>query len=364
MKDKVGILTWHYYFNFGSSLQAFALQKLIEGLGYDVSIINYRNPRLDKRVWWKDIARRVLRNTIGQLSPRIRSKYSVPNALRFQERYLRQTNRFERPESLPSRIRGYRSLVYGADQIWAPNVYKPIYMGAYVPDGVRKVSYAASVGLNHIPDELADTYASNLSSFYAIAVREEEGRDLLKSRCDVDAQVVLDPTLMIEVQVYRNMERQLDVPIAGRYLFCYFLNKTHLYRERVEEYAKRHGLQIVGCSDKESDAEWMHRLENVGADQFLWLVDNAAAVFTDSYHGSIFSLLFHKDFWTLVRFAEDSPICQNSRIRQLQNYFGIGHRIISATSEMDESKAIDYELFERQLTELRLHSLTYLRKAL
>ena len=166
MKDKVGILTWHYYFNFGSSLQAFALQKLIEGLGYDVSIINYRDPRLDKRVWWKDIARRVLRNTIGLLSPRIRSKYSVPNALRFQERYLRQTNRFERPESLPFWIRGYRSLVYGADQIWAPNVYKPIYMGAYVPDGVRKVSYAASVGLNHIPDELADTYCpSNPDSY-------------------------------------------------------------------------------------------------------------------------------------------------------------------------------------------------------
>lgn len=364
MKDKVGILTWHYYFNFGSSLQAFALQKLIEGLGYDVRILNYRNPLLDKRIWWKDAARVVLCHTIGLFSQRVRNKYSISNAERFQKRYLRQTKRFENPECLPLHIKGYRSLVYGADQIWAPNVYKPIYMGAYVPDGVRKVSYAASVGLNHIPDELADTYASNLSSFHAIAVREEEGRDLLKSRCNVDAQVVLDPTLMIEVQVYRNMERPLDVPIAGEYLFCYFLNKTHQYRERVKEYAKRHGLQIVGCSDKESDAEWMYRLENVGADQFLWLVDNATAVFTDSYHGSIFSLLFHKDFWTLVRFAEDSPICQNSRIRQLQNYFGIGHRIISATSEMDESKAIDYELFERQLTELRLHSLTYLRNAL
>lgn len=364
MKDKVGILTWHYYFNFGSSLQAFALQKLIEGLGYDVRILNYRNPLLDKRIWWKDAARVVLCHTIGLFSQRVRNKYSISNAERFQKMYLRQTRRFENPECLPSYIKGYRSLVYGADQIWAPNVYKPIYMGAYVPDGVRKVSYAASVGLNHIPDELADTYAGNLSSFHAIAVREEEGRDLLKSRCNVDAQVVLDPTLMIEVQVYRNMERPLDVPIAGEYLFCYFLNKTHQYRERVKDYAKRHGLQIVGCSDKESDAEWMHRLENVGADQFLWLVDNATAVFTDSYHGSIFSLLFHKDFWTLVRFAEDSPICQNSRIRQLQNYFGIGHRIISATSEMDESKAIDYELFERQLTELRLHSLTYLRNAL
>ena len=364
MKDKVGILTWHYYFNFGSSLQAFALQKLIEGLGYDVRIVNYRNPLLGKRIWWKDAARVVLCHTIGLFSLRVRNKYSIPNAERFQKRYLRQTKRFENPECLPLHIKGYRSLVYGADQIWAPNVYKPIYMGAYVPDGVCKVSYAASVGLNHIPDELADTYAGNLSSFHAIAVREEEGRDLLKSRCNVDAQVVLDPTLMIEVQVYRNMERPLDVPITGGYLFCYFLNKTHQYRERVEEYAKRHGLQIVGCSDKESDAEWMHRLENLGADQFLWLVDNATAVFTDSYHGSIFSLLFHKDLWTLVRFAEDSPICQNSRIRQLQNYFGIGHRIISPTSEMDESQAIDYEFFERQLTKLRLHSLTYLRKAL
>lgn len=363
MKNKVGILTWHYYFNFGSSLQAFALQKLIEGLGYDVRIVNYRNPLLDKRIWWKDMLRVVLCHTLGLFSQRVRDRFSISNAERFQKMYLRQTRRFENPECLPSHIKGYRFLVYGADQIWAPNVYKPIYMGAYVPGDVRKISYAASIGLNHIPVNLVDTYKTNLSSFYAIAVREDEGKRLLKSNCEIDAQVVLDPTLMIEAQVYRSMKRPVK-GVNGRFLFCYLLNKTHLYRERVEEYAQKHGLQIIGCSDKESDAGWMYRLENVGADQFLWLIDNSVTVFTDSYHGSIFSMLFHKDLWTFVRFEEDSPICQNSRIRQLQNYFNIGHRIISITSDMDETQAIDYDFFERKLTELRSCSMTYLRKAL
>ncbi|MBQ2969062.1 MAG: polysaccharide pyruvyl transferase family protein [Bacteroidaceae bacterium] len=362
MANKIGILTWHYYPNFGSGLQAFALQKLISDIGYDVKIINYRNPLYGRRVWWKDILKCVLHNTVGLFNNRLYEK-TLLGTKRFQNKYLSQTKRIECPENISGIVKDFSCLVYGSDQIWAPNAYNPIYMGRYVPEHLRKVSYAASIGLNDIPSDLVDTYKENLSSYYAVAVREEEGKDLLKKKCDIDATVVLDPTLMVGADVYRKMQRRVK-GIKGKFIYCYFLNKEHQYRKKVEEYAHEHNLQIVGSSDKNTDAEWMTKLTNIGADQFLWLVNNAETIFTDSYHGSIFSLLFHKNLWTFVRFEENSPVCQNSRIRQLQNNFNIGHRVISARDTIDDSKSIDFEYFEKRLSELRLESTSYIKASL
>jgi hypothetical protein len=236
-------------------------------------------------------------------------------------------------------------------------------MGSYVQEKVRKISYAASIGLNDIPDDLVESYKSNLFSYHSVSVREQEGKELLKSRCGIDATVVLDPTLMIDADTYKSMQRPVR-GVKGKYVFCYFLNKEHNYKEKVQDYAMRHNLQIIGTSDKYDDAMWMTRLTNIGADQFIWLINNAVTIFTDSYHGSIFSLLLHKNLWTYVRFAEDNPICQNSRIRQLQNNFNLNHRIITAGQEIDDTKKIDYDYFERRLAELRKDSLAYLKNAL
>ena len=217
--------------------------------------------------------------------------------------------------------------------------------------------------MNNIPENLIGVYKQNLSSYKAVSVREEEGRVLLKNKCGVDATVVLDPTLMIDVGVYRKMKKPVK-GIKGKYIYCYFLNKEHQYRDIVEMYARERNLQIIGSSDKETDTIWMNKLSNLGADHFLWLIDNAETIFTDSYHGSIFSLLFHKNLWTFVRFDENNPICQNSRIRQLQNNFGIGHRIISSNATIDDSKIVDFDYFENRLSELRADSFNYLNNAL
>lgn len=362
MANKVGILTWHYYSNYGSGLQAYALQELIKSLGYDVRIINYRDPKFGKSVWWKDLLKDFINNTIGLFNYKIYEK-THRGVYKYQKKYLKQTNLISTPEEIPNLVREYSCLVYGSDQIWAPNVYNPIYMGGYIPQGIRKISYAASIGLNEIPDNLITTYKQNLSSFYAIAVREQEGKELLKSNCQITADVVLDPTLMINAISYKKMQKPVK-GVKGKFIYCYFLNKEHKYRQKVEEYAREKGLQIIGTSEKPSDSQWMKRVVNLGADQFLWLINNAETIFTDSYHGSIFSLLFHKNLWTFVRFEENSPICQNSRIRQLQNNFNIGHRIITTNHTIDDSLEIDYEYFERALEKHRADSLKYIKEAL
>ena len=169
---------------------------------------------------------------------------------------------------------------------------------------------------------------------------------------------------MLTAKTYAKIQRPVK-GIKKKYLFCYFLNKEHQYKEIVQKYAFEHNLQIVGVSDKVEDGKWMIRLTGLGADHFLWLfVNNAETIMTDSYHGSIFSLLFHKNLWIFQRFAENNPICQNSRIRQLQNYFNLQHRVISATSQLDEASSIDYNDFEFKLNLLRTSSLEFLKNAL
>ena len=360
---KVGIITWHYYSNFGSALQSFASYYTLKELGFVPIVVNYRNRRLyPEHLPLKNRIKFFVKSVLTR-TPFVPLQFKY-NDERFRQRYLKETKLFFDEKPGREICKGLDAVVCGSDQIWAPNVYNPFYFAHYLDSSkIRKVSYAASIGLNDIPEHLIDLYKSHLSKFYAIAVREQEGSDLLKQKCNIDSTVVLDPTLLVNVSVYKQMQRR--VPGVHRpYLFCYFLNKEHQYREKVEKYAMEHNLEIIGVSDKDSDETWMKKLTNLGADHFLWLINNAETVMTDSYHGSIFSLLFHKKLWIYVRFAEDNPICQNSRIRQLADNFQIGHRILSATMDPDDSNSIDFNLFESRLSNLRLSSLSYLKKAL
>ena len=362
---KVGVLTWHYYTNFGSTLQAFSSLAMLRRAGYDAELINYRDPRTGVlsgvRYWLK----RAFVHTVGRLVPPFYRRHVTPPAVKyFRKKYFVETELVQTPEKLFELTGKYDCVLFGSDQIWAPNCYNPVYFGAFVSEGIRKVSYAASIGLNDIPDGLVEDYGRLLSDFHSVSVREVEGMWLLKERCGIDASVVLDPTLMTDATVYRGMERQSVVREGSKYVFCYFLNKEHGYSDSVIKYSRSRGLEIIGVSARAEDGKWMRRLTGLGADQFLWLVDNAEVIFTDSYHGTIFSMLFHKKFWTFVRFAENSPVCQNSRIRQLQSYFKIDRRIVSVTSELNEMTEIDYTDFEARLGRLREQSWYYLQKAL
>ena len=361
-KKNIGVLTWHYYSNFGSALQAFSLQNVIESLGHKVELVNYHNPKFGTASWFKDIIRLFLGNSIGLIPSKLTDRLKFATIC-FSHKYHNLGKITTNEKILPKLTRKFDVLVCGSDQIWAPNVFNPVYFAAFADKQIRKVSYAASIGLNTIPEDLAPKYKELLRPFYSIGIREEEGKNLLKNVCGIDSTVVLDPTLLVDVSVYKNMQRKVH-GIHKPFLFCYFLNKEHQYKENVERYAHEHNLQIVGVSDKASDAEWMNRLTGLGADHFLWLINNAETIMTDSYHGSIFSLLFHKNLWIFQRFEESNPICQNSRIRQLRNNFNLGQRIIMATSPIDDSKAIDYNYFESRLKELRSSSLDFLKKAL
>lgn len=354
---KIGVITWHYHGNFGSALQTYALQRILEKLGNKVEIINYRESgEYSKK---KDLLR-LFAHYLFKLFGNNRFAYSF---LRFQIQYLNQSAPIQSLTYLNNNASQYDCIICGSDQIWAPNVFNSVYMLDFA-DGskVKKISYAASIGLNGIPNNLIPLYKELLSDFGHISVREQTGQKILKDKCGINSTVVLDPTFLLGTNEYRDLQKKPG--ILDKFIFCYFLSVNHGYQKVVQEYAKKNGYRIVGWSAKASDCNWMTLMQWIGPCEFLWLIEQAECVITDSYHATIFSLLFHKKFWTFERFSADDPICQNSRIYQLDDYFEIGERIIRSDSSLCDCTSINYENFEDKLKELKDKSINYIKEAL
>lgn len=362
---KIGLLTWHYFHNFGSVLQAFALQKTLKKLKYNSYFINYRDPKYGMESSYKSNLKYVVSEISKFMPSKFQKRYYFPYNS-FLKNNLKQTKCFYDEKILLEYGEKFDTIVCGSDQIWAPNVFNPIYMINFV-DGknIKKISYAASIGLNNIPDNLQEKYKKLLSDFSDISVREETGKRLIEEKCGLSAKVVIDPTFLLEPIEYKKLKKEpIGFEKNKNYIFCYFLNQNHKYRKIVEKYAMENDCEIIGYSACNKDNEWMKLYKNIGPCEFLWLIDNAQSVFTDSYHGTIFSLLFHKNFWTFERFNKEDSICQNSRIFQLAKMFSIGDRIITDDSIIDTCENIDFNEFEKNLELKKKDSIRFLKEAL
>lgn len=353
---KIGIITWHYGVNHGSVLQALSLSDILCEMGHDAQVINYTPCRYGKFTPVRLLLGHVFTNLIPW-----RNKMDTYASDSFRDKYLKQTRPIYNIKQLESESTQFDTIICGSDQIWAPNKINPIYFANFTKRQVLKISYAASIGLDYIPKELINVYKTNLADFKYISVREDVGRDLLKQSCGYDSQVVLDPTLLHDSEYYKKFERKVN-GVDGDYIFCYFLKSNHNYANYVKDFVSKMNMKVIGISHNVNDNKWMRCLNNTSASDFLYLIRNSKYIFTDSYHGSIFSILYKKKFGIFERFMKEDPICQNSRIIQLQKYFNL--RNIINISNKEQNFEIDYDFIESQLKMMREYSINYLMNAL
>lgn len=355
---KVAIITWHNYPNFGSALQAYALHAFINSRGGDATLVNYVPGQKEKLRRFRIIASYFDRMLPYSLSKRLHYRF-----LSFARREFRLTRLFTKKEQLSQLNNEFDVFICGSDQIWAPNVLNEVYLLDFVDDAKKKISYAASIGLPVIPEEKKPIYQHFLSRFSAIALREEQGAELLKNEFGIEPKVVLDPTLLLRKTDWEKIMRKnkLCKRLKGQYILCYFLGQSESHRKLVEEVAKSTGLKVIALSRFAVDSREQFIVDSdAGPREFLGYIHDAALVITDSFHGLCFSINLNKNFYVVKRFSENDPINQNSRILNILSKVNLTNRLIDSTPSCVQS--INYSEVNQLLDNLREYSIDYLIK--
>lgn len=365
---KVGIITWHYCNNYGSFFQVFALQRFIESIGYEAEIINYREP--GNSAVKKAVKRAIYlleKLTPDRLVSVLRKIFGSSEIFGFKfwsarNRMLRRTKLIFDKDKLSKKARDYYAVICGSDQIWAPRGLDTAYMLDFVPDGVKKISYAASIGFNYVPDELKDTYKKYISRLDSVSVREDAGVQLLAECCGICAEDVLDPTFLVDRSTWESLAA--ETPGEEDFIFCYFLNPDHKYKSAVTAAAEQLGCRIIGVSADGRDTGWLELNNDITPEEFLERIKKARVIFTDSFHGTALSLIMNKEFYVFERFESSDPVNQNSRIYSILKKAGLSDRIVSVNGNADLSQKIDYNRTNRLIEAERQKSAAFLKKAL
>lgn len=369
----IGIVTPYKISNYGTKLQAYAMQQVMgkyddsEILGF-VPSTDYRMHAVIGKIYLK--ISRCFRKNNKRMETELMKKRTV--AIHSFDKYYRFGRKIEGNASLKKYIGNYNLIVCGSDQLWAPsNVIADYFTLTLIPSNVRKISYAASFGVSSVPFYLKSRYRKFLSEFDQIAVREDQGRHIVMDLSGREAEVVLDPTLMLKREEWENLCQDGEIKVESPYIFCYFLGVDEKHRTFAKSLAKQKKINLVTIPHFK---EWNAADENFGDEQiyeagpveFLNLIKNAEYVCTDSFHGTVFSILFNKQVAIFERFSNNSVESTNSRIYTLLDSLGLSQHIFHDESEVGKfvSQRIDYEIVGDKLDQLRKKSYQYLENAI
>lgn len=362
-KFQTAIITWISYPNYGSMLQAYALQQTLKRLGVDSKLIDdsrYVRPKGFKcRI--KNFVCSLLKAFLFQ------RRKSFSSFAYFKQNFLQVDAEWKNTSQLSDR---YSRIICGSDQIWSsilPDHHNGFYFASFASEECEKIAYAPSIGSMTYSTEYAELVRPWIKNFKSLSSREKSGADILKEiSARDDVAVVLDPTLLLSSEQWRELEKHSDYPLPdGHYMFAYFLTFNETYLRFAKGKAAEMGLQLVTIDNLPMFGRYADRvLSDVGPVAFLRLIANADYVVTDSFHGSIFSIQYRKPFITVKRFSDNEPRCQNSRIYNLFELLGIRDNFLSG-QELDRQPCVpDWNSVERALDTERQMSIDYLRKAL
>lgn len=366
---RIGIIT-HYYKseNYGGNLQAYALCKILQRLGHQAEQIS-----LDRN------ASKTLKHRIRKFISKLTASRHiyVNRQLKIRKKAILGFNESVIPHSdlyteknIQDSVEHYDAFITGSDQVWHPNAYCDAYLLSFVPNTKIKLSYAASIATDILPNHLKKKYKKELDTFNAISVREDNAVRLLRSISINNAVVTLDPTLLLDYEEWATLLE--PCPINEKYLFCYFLGDDLLERNVVKTYAAKRNLKIVtlpcllGKFRRCDVAFGDYRLYDVSPGMMLSLIKNAECVFTDSFHATVFSLIFKRQHFIFQRAGWES---MSVRIETLTKLFGTQEHFCNtpdkATPEyIDSLPSIDYEKIFTEYEKMKMNSVRFLQKYL
>lgn len=361
--NKVAIVTLHGYSNYGNNLQNYALQEVIKKLGFDVETLNFNVLETNKisGIFVKVKTALLNPKKIFYAINRRKSKFLYKKLLnekvsRFKEFSANFLNEkcYELSLSELDKINDlYSYFISGSDQVWNP-LYINKYFKYYLTfaEKPKSISYSASFGVSEVSD--GSRIRPWLEDFNYISVREIEGQRIVKAITNLDVPVLVDPTLLIDKENWIDMARVHEHKPKNKYILTYFLGKdSKAAFKRVNLIAKESGFDIVRLGDLKAKNFYA-----ADPSEFIDYFNDAEIIFTDSFHGAVFSILFNRPF---VVFKRGN---MNSRIDTLLSKFKLEDRHWDYVKEHENYFQIDYSHVDAILEEEREKSFNYLKKAL
>lgn len=364
---KVGIITMPLCANYGGTLQNWALQKVLIRMGHEP--ITFRFPvgcqGMSASFYWTRVfPKKALRYLADKLRGRKCKKPLIYGAwcrrVRGMERFVEE--KIIVTEYLPNlsmedvRRYGVEALIVGSDQIWRPVMYDAVkyyFLGFTKDSTILRIAYAPSIALYEWPfkEEITAQLRELIKNFSAISVREESSVKLIKDKLGVDAQWVLDPTMLLSSEDYLAICK--NVPENKEpFVFAYILDMSDEKKAMTEKVAKS-----LGCSIKFLTADKVNEDDTI--EKWLANFRDAELIITDSYHGTVFSLIFHKQFYCFYNTYRG-----NARMDSLKKLSGLDERFLQSAMVNIIDCNIDYGEIDKRFEEMRSNSIRFLEKAL
>ena len=386
MAKKVGIVSCYFKHNYGSMLQAYATQKILDDMNIENETIN-----IDKNIDFKNGKKKYymgqvlnfqfIKSKLGMIKLKLDKKINKnlgKNIFIRDKKYeeFRKTFRLTEPYKTYAELnekaeKDYSSVIVGSDQLWLPvNVVADYYTLNWVPEDVNKISFSTSFGVSIIPEKYKEAYKKFLNRINYLSTREVAGQKIIKDLTGREATLVCDPTLLFNKVEWMSIQKDEPI-IKGKYIFCYFLGKNIEHRKFAERLKEKTGYKIVSLNHadeyvKYSDVFADETPYDVGPAEFLNMIRNAEYVCTDSFHGTVFSLINNVKFFTFRRYNNKSKVSTNSRIDSLLGIVNLKDRLINGDEDVEKEieKKIDFENVNIKLEEFRNTSKEFLKNAL
>lgn len=375
MKMKLCIITLVDYKNYGNRLQHFAHQMLLQSEGYHtISWTEYvlkedfrsNVTTVSKRMMvqllspkWLAISNRLInRYHLRKLGFQMLARSSAMQT--FTEKYIEgRCSIYADTIDDVRRIADQSNIdffIVGSDQVWNSSwKVNGYYFLNFVPPE-KRLSFAASIGINEIPPEQRTEYAKYLNQMRYISVREQRAVEIVKELTGRDATLTLDPTLLLPQRIWDKYIDVVQLELPEKYICTYFLGEIPM---SVQEFSTRKGLPIIALNDR-NQREW-YAIDPL---QFVYVIKHADYVLTDSFHGMAFSIKYAREFYVFRRKGYNYDMF--SRIETLTNMFDFGARIQGDESIIEDTpiSAEKWRTIEEKLEKERVRAMEGLKNAM
>lgn len=368
---KVAISTIIDQDNYGNRLQNYANQEILKSIGVEAVTLytpddietRYRTEAMKRPV--NELKRR-MRNTLFSMlaklpvnNEKLNFQHRHSKFVKFTNKHINQTPVIVKGADLSALNEQYDYFLTGSDQVWNHTFRFELEKDFLTfADPHKRIAYSPSFGVSELPEILHDKYRTMINEMASLSVREHAGANIIKQLTGKEADVLIDPTMMLSSAKWREVATKPVCLPKKKYILTYVLGTyTASFKQFLEELKTKQNLEVINLLDKKNRDTYA-----IDPAEFVYLIDHAEVMVTDSFHGAVFSIIMKTPFVIFER--QDNIASMNSRIETLTKTFNLESRLSSNIKTVEDVYNINFDAVHSILKQEQEKSRHYLKRAL